>query len=216
MRSRYDLPFLVVARARTGARRRICRGHAQCALRRTSSPGDARPGLEPNFLSVRMYATRPLMSSALSVFIIARHFILTLGDDIGKLGIRHFLHLRAAESRNNSSPSCRTSLWPDRSSHLRRAFGSRNVAAQAARPVVAVEMWEPTFDAGFQAPGKGSENPVWDSPRLTWHVISTANLAILPILVRSGHWALPKSKTSLSKKPRRLHSFTDCCAAPFF
>jgi hypothetical protein len=42
-------------------------GHAQCALRRTSSLSrEARVGTY--FLSVRMYATRLLMSSALTVF----------------------------------------------------------------------------------------------------------------------------------------------------
>jgi hypothetical protein len=74
------------------------------------------------------------------------------------------------------------------------------VAARQPAAVVAVEMWEPACNAGFQAPGKGSANPVWDSPRFTRRVISTANLRILPILMRSGHWVRLKSKNVTFQK----------------
>ena len=44
-------------------------------------------------------------------------------------------------------------------------FSRVGLVAARQPAAVAVEMWEPAFDAGFQAPGKGSASPVWDSPR---------------------------------------------------
>jgi hypothetical protein len=73
------------------------------------------------------------------------------------------------------------------------------VAARQPAAVVAVEMWEPAFDPGSKR-RKGSESPVWDSPRLTRRIISTANLRILPIFVRSGHWEPPKSKNGIFQR----------------
>jgi len=68
--------------------------------------------------------------------------------------------------------------------------------ATAKQLAVAGGNVEPAFDAGFQAPG----SPVWDSPRLTWRVIFTANLPILPIFGEKRPSGTPQEQNVISQK----------------
>jgi hypothetical protein len=54
---------------------------------------------------------------------------------------------------------------------------------------------------------KRREGPVCDSSRLTRRVISTANLWILPILVKSGHRVTPQEQNVTFKKSRADWTF---------
>jgi hypothetical protein len=80
--------------------------------------------------------------------------------------------------------------------------------------VVAVEMWEPAFGAGFQA--RWTDNKSWAEipPSVPPSVISTANTQFCPFWCKCRRWGLRKTKIRVSRKPRRMHTFTDCCAEP--
>src|SRR5215471_8484026 len=81
--------------------------------------------------------------------------------------------------------------------------------------VVAVEMWEPAFCAGFQAPGKGLPSG-WELPRFppgARHFHSETR-RFCPFSSESAVDHCPTPKTSLCRNPRQLSTFTDSCVEP--
>jgi hypothetical protein len=88
-------------------------------------------------------------------------------------------------------------------------MGKRAVAA------VAVEMWEPAFGAGFQAPRANQEYQVSYSsrPPSARHFHSKA--ADSAHFRRNRVFSIPgEPDTSFSRKPPKMHPSSDSCAEP--
>lgn len=82
--------------------------------------------------------------------------------------------------------------------------------------MVAVEMWEPAFCAGFQAPGRGRSSG-WELPRFppARHFHSEI-LEILPIFVRICRRPLSDTKKFAFGKPAPIaHFYRFLCRATF-
>ena len=82
--------------------------------------------------------------------------------------------------------------------------------------VVAVEMWEPAFGAGFQARWDGQQSSAKIPLKVPPNVISTANSEFCPFRCECCRWRLHKTKMCVSRNPRRTNTFTDCRAEPIF
>src|SRR6202140_4787182 len=82
--------------------------------------------------------------------------------------------------------------------------------------VVAVEMWEPAFGAGFQARWDGQQSSAKIPLKVPPSVISTPNSEFCPFRCECCRWRLHKTKMCVSRNPRRTNTFTDCRAEPIF
>src|SRR5437016_14338538 len=103
----------------------------------------------------------------------------------------------------------------------RNLTGPAILAGLAFRPnrvtvvVVAVGMWKPAFGAGFQAAWDGQQISGKDSaigPTERHFHSESRNSAHSGANVVVGCCTRPKSL--FSRKPRRMHTLTDCCAEP--
>src|ERR1700694_4349929 len=79
----------------------------------------------------------------------------------------------------------------------------------------------PRFVRDSQGWGESGKGRVWTFPRFPRPAISTAGVRSAAWLLvlshsagKSERRAVPGAGPSISKKPRRLHTLTDCCAEP--
>jgi hypothetical protein len=82
--------------------------------------------------------------------------------------------------------------------------------------VVAVEMWEPAFGAGFQSRWDGQQSSAKIPLSVRPSVISTANSEFRPFCCACCRWRNHKTKMCVSRTPRRINTITDCRASLVF